>query len=117
MVPIWSTSDIAPETDVDGNKAATIEVDVAYQACDEQACRLPTTTRLSVTVPVDPVLTSTPDVDDGRPSFDQRKWMREKVMKALDATPDADAAMAYLATTTEHMRANRHVLKGRSAKG
>ena len=116
VIPIWSTSDVATESDATGNKVARIEVDVAYQACDDQACSLPTTTRLSVTVPVDPVLTSTPEVDDERPSFDQRKWMQEKVLAALETTPDADAAMAFLATTNEHLKANRQVLRGRSAE-
>lgn len=117
VIPIWSTSDVVTETDADGTKVATIEVDVAYQACDDEACRLPTSTRLSVTVPVDPVLTSTPDADDARPDFDQRKWMKEKVMKALETTADTEAAMAFLATTNEHIKANRQVLQGRSGQG
>lgn len=115
VIPIWATSGIAPEIDADGTKVATIEIDVAYQACDVEACRLPATSRLSVTVPVDPVLTSTPDVDDERPRFDQRKWMGEKVVKALEVTSDSDAAMAFLTTMNEHLQANRQVLQERSA--
>ncbi len=117
VIPIWASSDAVSETADDATKTATIELDVAYQACDDEACRLPTTTRLSVTVPVDPVLTSTPDVDAERPSFDQRKWMTEKVVKALETVPDPDAAMAFLATTNEHLQANREMFKQRTERG
>ena len=40
--------------------------------------------------------------------------MGEKVAKALGETPDPDAAMAFLATTNEHVQANRQVRQQRS---
>ena len=68
-------------------------------------------------MPVDPVLTSTPDADDERPKFDQRKWMIEKVGKALESTSDTEAAMAFLATTNAHVQANRSVMRQRLGEG
>ena len=53
-MPIWATDDIASLVRSDNPDQVTIEVDVAYQACDDETCRLPRSTRLEVDVPVAP---------------------------------------------------------------
>lgn len=114
VIPIWSTSDVPTEIDADGVEWATIELDVAYQACDDQTCQLPTSSRLTVAVPVNTTLTSTPDPDAERPRFDRQKWMGEKVTTALGQTPNPEAAMSFLTTMSEHLQANREVIEERT---
>lgn len=100
VVPVWATDDIASLVRADSPDQVTIEVDVAYQACDDEACRLPRSTRLAVDVPVAPYVG--PALRGGgmpgaaTTSMDTTKWLGAMVSRGMQATPDPDAAVAYL---------------------
>lgn len=109
VIPVWATDQIASLVRSDNPDQITIEIDVAYQACDDQACRLPLTERLSVEVPiaryVGPALGS-----DGMPGadttpMDSRRWMGAMIKRGLEATDDPDAVHEYLSQTMENYQA------------
>ncbi len=54
VVPIWAHERLAPFiVPPDGPQSATIQVMVRYQACDEQACRLPRTETFTFEIPIE----------------------------------------------------------------
>jgi len=55
VFPIYATSELASECHALERTRASLEVAVAYQACDDQTCLLPKTERLVLDVPVLPV--------------------------------------------------------------
>lgn len=100
VIPIWATDEIASLLRADNPDSITIELDVSYQACDDQTCRLPQTERLSLDVPVGAYVG--PDLPGGimagatTTTMDTTKWIGAMVRRGLAATPDPDAAVAYL---------------------
>ena len=100
-MPVWATDEIVSLVRDDAPDQVTIEVEVRYQACDDQACRLPRTERLAVDVPVRPHIGPALDSMPGNEAtgMDTRKWLGAMVARGLEATHDEDAAMAYLERT------------------
>ena len=100
VIPVWATDEIASLLRDDNPDSVTIELDIAYQACDDQACRLPQTKRLTLEVPVGayvaPELPNTGMGGGEKTTMDSQKWIREMVIHDLANTPDRDAAIAYL---------------------
>lgn len=100
VLPVWATEEIVSLMRTDHPDAVTIDVDVAYQACDDEACRLPRTERLSVEVPV--AASIGPDLKNGDmpglevTTMDTNKWLGVMVKRGLAATPDPNAAIAYM---------------------
>jgi peroxiredoxin len=103
VMPIWATDDVTSLVREGGPDQITIEIDVAYQACDDRACRLPRTERLAVDVPVRPHIGPALDTMPGTDTtgMDTRKWLGALVERGLNTTTDPDAAAAYLARTVE----------------
>ena len=100
VIPVWATDALASLVRSDNADHATIELDVAYQACDDQACRLPRTERLTIDVPiasyVGPALAGGGMPGAQTTSMDSKKWFGSMVNKGLETTPDPDAAVSYL---------------------
>ncbi len=109
VMPVWATDEIASLVRSDNPDRVTIEVDVAYQACDDEACRLPRTERLTLDVPVGsyigPALRSGGMPGAATTSMDTTKWLAVMVNRGLEATDDRDAALAYLGRTIEDFAA------------
>ena len=108
-IPVWATDKIASLVRDDNPDHVTIELDVAYQACDDQACRLPQSTRLSLDVPIEPCVGPALAIGDmpgaETTSMDTMKWLGEMISRGLESTPDPDAAVAYLQQTIENYNA------------
>ena len=104
-IPVWAADEIASLVRADNPGYVTIEVDITYQACDDQACRLPRTERLAVAVPVGsyvgPALGGGGMPGAATTSMDTGKWLGEMVKRGIAAAPDADAAVAYLHRTRD----------------
>ena len=100
-MPVWATDEITSLVRDDAPEQVTIEVEVAYQACDDQACRLPRRERLALEVlvrrHVGPALDTMPGAE--ATGMDTNKWLGAMVARGLDAADDRDAAVAYLART------------------
>lgn len=109
VIPVWATDEIASLVRDDRPDDVTIELDVAYQACDDQTCRLPKSTRLSLDVPVAPAVGPSLAVGDfpgaETTSMDTMKWLGAMISRGLESTSDRDAAVAYLRHTMENYRA------------
>ena len=109
VMPVWATDEIASLVRDDNPDQVTIEVDMKYQACDDHACRLPQTKRLTLDVPVAPYVG--PALRNGgmpgaeNTTMQTRHWLGEMVKRGLESTPDADAAVAYLGQTMEAFEA------------
>ena len=105
VLPVWATDEIASLVRADNPDDVTIEVEISYQACDDQACRLPRTERLTIDVPVGsyvgPALRGGGMPGAETTSMHTTKWLGEMVKKGLEATPDPDAALAYLQQASE----------------
>ena len=105
VVPVWATDEIASLVRSDSPDQVTIEIDIAYQACDDEACRLPRTERLRLDVPigayVGPALSGGGMPGAETTSMDTMKWLGEMVHRGLASTPDPEAAVDYLTRTTE----------------
>ena len=105
VLPVWATDEIASLVRADNPDHVTIEVEIAYQACDDQACRLPRTERLTIDVPVGsyvgPALRGGGMPGAKTTSMHTTKWLGEMVKKGLEGTPDPDAALAYLQQASE----------------
>ena len=101
VMPVWATDEIVSLVRDDAPDQVTIEVEVNYQVCDDQVCRLPQTERLAVDVPVRPHVGPALDTMPGTDTtgMDTRKWLGAMVARGLDAASDPDAASAYLART------------------
>ncbi|MEM8924157.1 MAG: redoxin domain-containing protein [Actinomycetota bacterium] len=101
VMPVWATDDLTSLVRRDAPDRVTIEVEARYQACDDQACRLPRTERLTVDVPVrphiGPALDTMPGTDET--PMDTRKWLGAMVARGLETASDPEAANAYLART------------------
>ncbi len=101
VMPVWATDELTSLVRDDAPDTVTLEVEVRYQACDDQACRLPRTERLTIDVPVrrhiGPALDSMPGAE--RTQMDTGKWIGAMVARGLDAADDPAAAQAYLAQT------------------
>jgi len=108
-IPVWATDEIASLVRSDSPDRVTIELDVAYQACDDEVCRLPRTERLELDVPVDsyvgPALRGGGMAGATATSMDTSKWLGEMVTRGLDAAPDRDAAFDYLSRAAEGVAA------------
>lgn len=100
-IPVWATAEIASLVRDDNPDTVTVEVEMAYQACDDTACRLPQTQRLTIDVPIAPFVG--PALRTGgmpgaeTTTMHTTRWFRSMVERGLAATPDPDAAVAYLA--------------------
>ena len=99
-IPVWATDEVASLVRADNPEQITIEVDVAYQVCDDQACQLPRSERLTVEVPVEPYV-GPALAGGGMPgaettSMDSKKWFGAMLHRGLEATPDQQAAVDYL---------------------
>ncbi|MEM9563628.1 MAG: redoxin domain-containing protein [Actinomycetota bacterium] len=101
VMPVWATDEITSLVRRDAPDQVTIEVEVRYQACDDQACRLPQTERLAIDVPVRPHVGPALDTMPGTETtgMDTRRWLGAMVGRGLEAATDRDAASAYLAKT------------------
>lgn len=100
IIPVWATDELASLVRADNPDQVTIEVEVNYQACDDHACRLPQSKRLSIDVPIEsyvgPALAGGGMPGAETTSMDSKKWMGAMVQRGLEATPDQEAAMNYL---------------------
>ncbi|MEM7342563.1 MAG: redoxin domain-containing protein [Actinomycetota bacterium] len=100
VMPVWATDEIASLVRSERPDSVTVEVEVAYQACDDEACRLPRTERLSVEVPVDrgvgPALARGGMPGTDVTTMDTPKWLGSMVRRGLESTDDPDAAVEYL---------------------
>lgn len=100
VMPVWGTDAVASLVRPDNPDHVTIEVDVAYQACDDEVCRLPRTATLALDVPVEsyvgPALRSGGMPGAATTSMDTTRWLGAMVNRGLAATPDRDAALQYL---------------------
>lgn len=111
-IPVWATDQISSLVRADSPDHVTIEVDIAYQACDDQACRLPRSERLSLDVPVEPMIG--PALRGGglagarTTTMDTSRWLGAMVSRGLETTSDPDAAVAYLHRTAEALAAGPH---------
>jgi peroxiredoxin len=105
VIPVWATDEIASLVRDDRPDQVTIEVDMHYQACDDRACRLPQTRRLTLEVPVGsyvgPALRSGGMPGAETTTMETTKWFGSMVKRGLAATPDPDAAVAYLGQLAE----------------
>ncbi|MEM9132273.1 MAG: redoxin domain-containing protein [Actinomycetota bacterium] len=101
VMPVWATDEIVSLVRDDAPDDVTLEVEVRYQACDDQACRLPRTERLSVAVPVRPHIGPALDSMPGNEAtgMDTRRWLGAMVTRGLEAADDQAAAFAYLERT------------------
>lgn len=109
VMPVWATDDLASLVREDNAEAATIVVEVAYQACDDSTCRLPRTESLTLTVPIEsyvgPALAGGGMPGAETTTMDSKKWFGQMVHRGLEATPDPDAAVAYLQQLREQYEA------------
>ncbi len=108
-IPVWATDDVSSLVRDDSPDRVTIELDVAYQACDDMACRLPRSERLSLEVPVarpvGPALRNGGLAGTEATSMDTTRWLGAMVRRGLEATPDPEAATAYLRRTADDLAA------------
>jgi len=109
VIPVWATDEIASLVRDDRPDHVTIELDVAFQACDDQTCRLPQSTRLSLDVPVaagvGPALAVGDFPGAKTTSMDTMKWLSAMISRGLESTSDPDAAVTYLQQTMENYAA------------
>ncbi|MGH1493113.1 MAG: redoxin domain-containing protein [Acidimicrobiales bacterium] len=109
VIPVWATDQLASLVRSDSPDRVTIELDLAYQACDDQACRLPRTERLSLDVPIEryvgPALSSGGMPGAETTSMDTGRWLGAMVKRGLEATPEPEAAVDYLKRTVESFAA------------
>ncbi len=109
VIPVWATDQIASLVRSDSPDQVSIELDVTYQACDDTACRLPMTERLTLHVPVaayvGPALRQGGMPGADTTSMDSSKWMRAKLERGMASTPDQDAALAYLEQSAKNYAA------------
>lgn len=100
VIPVWATDELASLVRGDNPDQVTIELDIAYQACDDEVCRLPRSERLSLEVPVEsyvgPALAGGGMPGADTTSMDSKKWFGSMVQRGLEETPDQEAAMGYL---------------------
>ena len=101
VIPVWAADEIASLVRSDNPDHVTIELDVAYQACDDTACRLPRTERLTLDVPVERYIGPSVGRGGSMPgaemtSMDSGKWRRVMVKRGLAAAPDQEAALSYM---------------------
>ena len=100
VLPVWATDEVVSLVRSDSPDRVTIELDLAYQACDDVACRLPRTARLSLGVPVGsyvgPNLRSGGMPGATTTTMHTTKWLGAMVQRGLEATADPDAALEYL---------------------
>ncbi len=105
VMPVWATDDIASLVRSDSPDQVSIELDIAYQACDDEACRLPHTERLTLDVSVEsyvgPALRGGGMPGADTTSMDTTKWLGAMVNRGLESAPDRDAALDYLKRTSE----------------
>ena len=104
-IPVWADDriaglchDLSPDT-------VDIEVRIDYQACDDRACRIPQSEKLSVSVPVAPMLAhDLPGSLRGAvmSTMDHRKFMLRKVRRALLRSPIK--GFQYMKSSMEHVR-------------
>lgn len=103
VIPVWATDEVVSLVRGDNPGQVTIKVAIRYQACDDSACRLPVTETLTIDVPVGaytgPALRRGGMPGATTTSMDTMKWMGEMVKRGMEATPDPDAAAAYLQRT------------------
>jgi peroxiredoxin len=90
VIPVWADDRIAGIMDELTRDEIEIEVRVDYQACDDQACRIPQTETLSLRVPVAPYVGH--ELAGSMPGalitpMDSQKLMMRKVRRALLRSP------------------------------
>ncbi|MEM7274860.1 MAG: redoxin domain-containing protein [Actinomycetota bacterium] len=107
VLPIWATDELSSLLRDDAPDQVTIEVELAYQACDDRACRLPRTERLTLEVAVDkaigPALRNDVMAGAEKTTMDTTRWLGAMVERGLEATPDREAALAYLQRTAQSL--------------
>ena len=106
VIPVWADDRIAgivSELELD---EIPIQVRIAYQACDDQTCRIPQSETLTVKVPVAPYLGH--ELPGKMPGaiitpMDSRKFMLRKVRRGLLRSPFK--GFQYLKKSMEQVRA------------
>lgn len=91
QIPIYATSRFVSECRPVDRDAATLEVTVRYQACDDHNCLLPRTEKLSLEVPVEPVDVQTLGIHAGHgqreSSMNSSAHIRRLLLRKVRARP------------------------------
>jgi peroxiredoxin len=91
VVPVWAGDRLVPLTPGPEHPAhADLEVTVRYQACDDQACRLPRTQTFTLTIPLEASATPRLPIFRGNPAtttMSTARHMRKMVLRSLLRRP------------------------------
>jgi peroxiredoxin len=90
VIPVWADDRIASLLDAPEFDEIPIDVTIEYQACDDQACRIPQSERLTVHVPIAPYVGHLlAGRMDGAivTTMDTRKHMMRKIRRGLLRSP------------------------------
>jgi peroxiredoxin len=105
VVPVWADDRIVGLIDEPEFDEIEIEVKVAYQACDDQTCRIPQSETLTVKVPIAPYLGHDLPGDLAgavMTTMDTRKHMMRMVRRGLLRSPLK--GFKYLKESMQHVR-------------
>lgn len=88
-IPIWADDRIQSIVEDRGMREVTLEVEIAYQACDDHACRIPQKETLEVTVPVGAYVAPRLGIALGGTdaNFNSEPFMKRKIRRALMKSP------------------------------
>ncbi|MBW1885804.1 MAG: redoxin domain-containing protein [Deltaproteobacteria bacterium] len=104
-IPVWADDRIAGLINESEFDEIDIEVKIDYQACDDQACRIPQSETLTVKVPIAPYLGhDLPGDLSGAvmTTMDTRKYMMRMVRRGLLRSPIK--GFKYMKESMEHLR-------------
>ena len=91
VVPFYPDGRIASETRPLDREQARFEVEVRYQACDDEKCLLPKTERLSLEVPLDVIDVPKLGIHTGHgqreAAYDSTPHMRRMVLRSIRRRP------------------------------
>lgn len=107
VLPVWAASELAEVVGTAGADDVTVELEIDYQACDDQACRLPRSAHVTLQVPVVLSSGSSDRGASGGTEMDSQKWMNEMISRHLDSSSDPDRAMTFLGETMQHLSRRR----------
>ncbi len=109
VLPVWATDEIASLVRDDNPEAVAIEMEIAYQACNDSTCLLPRTERLTLDVPIEsyvgPALAGGGMPGANTTTMDSKKWFGAMINRGLETTPAPDAAVSYLQRLREQYEA------------
>jgi hypothetical protein len=115
VVPFYPAEDLATEAEVPLQPFASIDFEVCYQACNEDACLLPQTQRFSIELPLDVVDVPGLSIHRGHgqreSDYDSTPAMRRLIWRKIRSNP-----LRLLKLAWKTSRLKRHAKKHQDKK-